>query len=143
MATAEQWAALRAMIETDWDRHADLTQRLTAGDGLGDYGTLLGAAYYLAVRRQFPAGHSVGDVIRFAARVRAKFDTTGEDVDPRPIELVARAALGEQGVGDHLDDKAVVTAQTLTLAALAHEGGLGDPDAFAREVEALAEKWGA
>jgi len=143
VATPDQWAALRTMVNADWDSHQGLIHKLTASRSLGDWGTLLAAAHYLAVRGQFPSGHSPADVIQLAAEVRARLDETGDQFDARPIELVARAALGDFDGVDDLDDEAVITAQTLTVSVLAEEGRLGDPEEFFREVEALAKSWGA
>lgn len=143
MATPDQLAAVRALIAGDFEQHEEIIGRLTAAGELDAYGTLLGAAQFLAVRRQFASGHTSADVIQLAADIRAVFDRTGDDTDPRPIELVARSALGEQDVTAQLDDKTVLTAQTLTVGALGAEHRLGEPDEFFREVQALAEKWGA
>jgi len=146
MATQKQWAALRAMLDSDWGRHGELARELAAAHDLDTWGTVVGAAYYLAIRRQFPSGHSSADVIRLAAEVRATFDKTGDEFDGRSIELMIRLALGDTKVEDEVDrmaDRTALIAQSLTLALLAADHRLGDPDEFFREVEALATEWGA
>jgi hypothetical protein len=57
-ATAEQLAVLRAMVEGDFDRQEELSHRLAEPGGLDTYGTVIGAALFIAVRKQFPQRYS-------------------------------------------------------------------------------------
>lgn len=141
MATAEQLEVLRAMVKGDFERQEELTNRLHESGGLDDYGTVIGAAFFLAVRKQFPQRYSAEDVIRLVADTRALIDQTGDQMDPRAAELVVRSALGESGLLANIPDEAVIQAQVAISSYLAGEGKLGDPDAFMAEVKRLLEEW--
>jgi len=95
VATNDQLALLRAMAEGDFERHE--AQSLRTSGGLDNHGTVIGAAFYLAVRRQFERRYRPDDVIRLVADTRAMFDQTGDVIDPRAAELIVRSALGEHG----------------------------------------------
>jgi hypothetical protein len=139
--TAEELAALRALVSADFRRHKELMDAIPAG-GLEDYSEVIGAAFYLAVRMQFPKRYSAEEVIRLVAETRASVDLTGDVVDPRVGELVVRSALGEDRdkVAEVPDDK-LAAAETAICAYLAHERRLGDPDDFMRKVEQLLDEW--
>lgn len=141
MATAEQLQVLRAMVEGDFERQEELSHRLHESGGLDDYGNVIGAAFFLAIRKQFPERYSAEDIIRLVADTRAMIDRTGDLMDPRAAELVARAALGESGLLANVSDEAVVQAQVAICSYLAEEGKLGDPDTFMGEVKKLLEEW--
>lgn len=141
MATAEQLAMLRAMVEGNFERQEELSHRLHESGGLDDYGTVIGAAFFLAIRKQFPERYSAGDIIRLVADTRCVIDQTGDLMDPRAAELVVRSALGESGLLTEVSDEAVVQTQVAICSYLAGEGRLGDPDAFMGEVEKLLEDW--
>ena len=143
MPTTDQLDALRAMLKADFDRHAQLTERLDQRGGWPDYGILIGAAFFLGVRKRFADGHTPADVIDFVAQVRERFDPDGNSYDPHAGELVVRSALGERGLTADLPDKTVLALQTVIVGSLAADQQLGDVDDFLREVEALATKWGA
>jgi hypothetical protein len=141
MATAEQLAVLRAMVEGDFDRQEELSHSLHESGDLDDYGTVIGAAFFLAIRKQFPKRYSAEDIIRLVANTRSTIDQTGDLLDPRAAELVVRSALGESGLLGNISDEAVVQTQIAICSYLAGEGGLGDPDAFMDEVKKLLEEW--
>jgi hypothetical protein len=141
MATAEQMEVLRAMVEGDFDRQEELSHRLHETGGLDDYGTVIGAAFFLAVRKQFPRRYSAEDIIRLVADTRSEIDQTGDLIDPRAAELVVRSALGESGLLANVSDEAVIQTQIAVCSYLAGEDRLGNPDAFMDEVKKLPEEW--
>lgn len=143
MATTEQLDMLRAMVSADFDRHEEISHRLHAAGELEGYGSVIGAAFYLAVRKQFPSGHSSAEVIRLAADVRAIFDKTGDEIDPRAVELMIRSALGEADLASEVPDATVIQIQMITVSALAGEDKLGDPNEFMDLVQKLLDRWGA
>lgn len=144
MPSTEQLDTLRAMLAADFDRHGDLATQLDQTGGWEGYGILVGAAFFLGVRKRFSSEHTLSDLIQFAADVRARFDLTGDKFDQRAMELTMRAALGERGLGSQLSDNEKLQAQLIILSALAVDGSLGDPDTFLNdEVVPLATKWGA
>src|SRR5512142_803546 len=98
MATTEQLAMLRAMVDRDFDRHEEMSHALRESGGLDGYGEIIGAAFFVAIRMQFKDRYSPEDVIRLVADTRAVLDRTGDLIDPRAAELVVRSALGEGGL---------------------------------------------
>lgn len=141
MLSSEQTSAFRAMLAADFDRYQELASQLESAGRWKGYGALVGAAFFLAVRAQFPDGHSSEDVIQLVADLRAQFDPDGESLDPHQFELVVRSSLGERGVAAHLDDQTVLQIQVVTVGGLAAAGRVGDLDEFATRAEALATKW--
>jgi hypothetical protein len=141
MATSEQLALLRAMVDGDFERHEEMSHTLRESGGLDDYGEVLAAATYIAVRTQFPERYSAEDVIRLVAETRAMIDLNGDALDPRTTELVVRTALGERGLVTNLPEDAVVQAQLAVCSYLAHQGRLGNADTFMSEVQKLLDEW--
>jgi hypothetical protein len=141
VATSEQLEMLRAMVDGDFDRHQQLSNALKESGGLDDYGEVIGAAFYIAVRMQIPKRYSAEDVIRLVADTRALVDRTGDVIDPRAAELVVRAALGEHEQAAALPDKDVVETQMAVCSFLAFERRLGDPDVFMDEVRKVLDEW--
>lgn len=143
MATAEQLAMLRAMVEGDFDRHKELSDLLRSSGGLDDYGQVIGAASFVAISMQFEdqGTYSSDDVIRLVADTRALFDLDGDTIDPRVAELVVRSALGEENLLTGVPAAKVVEAQMAISSYLANEHRLGDPDAFMAEVQTLLAEW--
>lgn len=143
MPTAEQIALLRATVQGDFERAEEMAHALGGSGGLDEYGEAVGAAFLLAVRMQFPQRWSAADVIRLVADTRATFDQTGDAIDPKTAELVVRSALGQEELAEGLPDSVVVAAQIAVVSGLAHQGKLGDPDAFMDEVHKLLDEWAA
>lgn len=141
MATVEHLAMLRATVEGEFERAEEMSHALRDAGGLRGYPEVISAAFYIAVRRQFPERYSAEDIIRLVADTRAMFDQTGDALDPRAAELVARSALGEQGLASHLPGATITQAQVAVVSLLAHEKKLGEPDAFMSEVKALIDEW--
>jgi hypothetical protein len=143
VATTDQLAMLRAMVEGDFDRHTQLSNQLHASGGLDGYGTVIGAASFIAISMQFEGkgGYRPEDVIKLVAETRTMLDLNGDVIDPRTAELVVRSALGEGGLLAGIPATKVVEAQMAISSYLAAERKLGDPDAFMREVEELLADW--
>jgi hypothetical protein len=141
MRTNDQLGMLRAMVEGDFEWHERLAHLLHASGALDGYGEVIGAAFFLAVRAQFPQRYCAEDVIRLVADVRAQFDLTGDQLDPRAAELTVRCALGEHGQLADVADATVVQTQVVITAYLAWKGRLGDPDLFMGKVQALLAEW--
>jgi hypothetical protein len=141
MATSDQFTLLRTMVKGDFDRHEQLAHSMHDAGGLDGYGLVIGAAFRLAVRRQFDRRYSADDVIRLVAETRTLFDLDGDTIDPRAAELVVRSALGEHGRVGGISDAAKVEIQVAVCSYLVHEGRLGDPDEFVHQVEAQVARW--
>jgi len=140
MATADQLDLLRATLTGDFDRQNEIRARFAEDDWSG-YGVLIGAAFFVAVRRRLGGGYAPADVINLVAQVRSRFDPDGDTYDPRAAELLVRSALGEDTPTQQYSDKAVVGIQTLTVGALAADGGIGNIEEFISKTDALAAKW--
>jgi hypothetical protein len=141
VATPEQIAMLRAMVEGDFDRHKELSDQLHAAGQLNEYGEVIGAAFYIAIRMQFPERYSAEDIIDLVADARALFDLTGDAINPRSAELVVRGPLGEYEGAETIPDEEVAQIQVVICSYLAAERRLGEPGAFVQEVEKLLEEW--
>jgi hypothetical protein len=131
------------MAAGDFDRHKELSNGLHGSGGLDGYGEVIGAASFIAIRRQFESqgGYSPEGVIRLVADTRAMLDLSGDIIDPRVAEQVVRSALGEDDLLNGVPSVKVVEAQMALCSYLAAEGRLGDPDEFMAEVEELLEEW--
>lgn len=144
MATTEQIDMLRAMVEADFDRHEEISHRLRDQGELDGYGTVIGAAFFLAIRMQFPdAKGTPAEITRLVADTRAVFDLTGDLIDPRAAELVVRTALGEPEAANSFDDATVIQAQMAVASFLAGEQRLGDTDKFMERAQNLIAQWEA
>lgn len=143
MATPEQLAVLRAMVGGDFARQKELSNALHARGGLDGYGDVIAAAFYLAIRKQFPQRYSAQDVIRLVADTRAMFDQTGSVINPQYAERMVRSALGERGLVADIPDAEVVQTQIILCSYLAAEGRLGDPDVFMAQVKEVLDEWSA
>src|SRR5262245_41734714 len=130
---------LLAMATADFDRHKELSNQLHASGGLDGYGEVIGAAFLIAVRRQFEeqGGYSPEDVIRLVAETRVVLDLSGDVIDPRVAELVVRSALGEDGLLAGIAPSKIVETQMAICSYLAETKRLGDPEAFVSEVQKL------
>jgi hypothetical protein len=126
MATADQLAMLRATAEGEFERAEEMSHALRGSGGLQGYPEVIAAAFYIAVRKQFPDRYCAEDVIRLVADTRAMFDQTGDALDPRAAELVTRSALGEQGLASHLSGSTISKTQVAVVSWPAHEKKLGD-----------------
>ena len=69
------------------------------------------------------------------------FDQSGDVLDPHAAELIVRSALGEPGLAANLPGATIAQAQVAIVSLLAHQGKLGDPDAFMGEVQKLLDEW--
>jgi hypothetical protein len=138
----EQSAAMRAMLAGDFDEHWRLAERLDQVEGWQTYNTLLVAAFFRAVERRFGGGSTDAEIVKFVADARARFDQSGNDIDPGTAERLVLAALGKASV-DGLDDEMVVRTETVLLSALVIAENLDDDglDKFMKEARELANEW--
>lgn len=144
MARSEHIDMLRAMVTADFERHEEISHRLADSGGLDGYGTVIAAAFFIAVRKQFPnGGHTPADVTRLVADTRAIFDRTGDAIDPRAAELTVRSALGEPEAAKDIDDATVIQMQIVVTSFLAGEQRLGDTDKFMEQTQRLIARWEA
>jgi len=133
---------MRAMLAGDYDEHWRLAEDLDASSGWGDYNTLLVAAFFTAVERWYGQGRSDAEIVQFVAETRARFDESGNDIDPGTAEQLMRAALGKASV-DGLDDDMVVRTETVLLTALILGEELDDVrlDDFMKDARKLGDEW--
>ena len=137
--TAEQTAALRALLVDDMDTHHALYARL--GAAKVGYTALVTAAFCEAAERRFGARHDAADVIEFVADVRSRSDRLASEIDPLIAERVLRAVFGDGSLGD-LSDAAVAGTQIVLLGALVADEHFDDAglDGFLARSRKLAEQ---
>jgi hypothetical protein len=131
------------MAEVDFGRQKELTDALHASGGLDGFEEVLGAAFYVAIHRQFPQRYSTEDVIRLVADVRSMFDHSGEVINPQSAEKMVRTALGERGLVADIGDAELGQTQIIVCSYLAAVGRLGDVDAFMSAVKEILAEWAA
>ncbi len=141
MPTSRQSKAFREMLRNQAEEYQQTVGQFD-DDDWESFGTLIGAAFALAVRRQFGSEHTPAEVVKLVAELRAQFDPDGDSLDPRVFELMVRSALGEKGLKlASLSDEVVLQIQAVAVGGLAGTGRLGDIDEFAVRAEALSDKW--
>jgi hypothetical protein len=137
--TAEQTAALRALLVDDMDTHHAVYARL--GAAKAGYIALVTAAFCEAAERRFGSRHDAAEVAAFVTDVRSRSDRLAGEVDPLVAERIISAVFGHGSLGD-LSDAAVAGAQIVLLAALVadeHYDGTG-LDAFLASSRRLADQ---
>jgi hypothetical protein len=140
--TDAQVAALRAYLTQDPDEAERLNGRLRQTGDLEGYGTLVWAAFVLAVRRRFAPEWTVPDVVKYVADVRARWGRDEDDFDPRTAEILMRRALDDWLEAD-LDEMARGRAQIFLLSELIADNGLDEAtglDSFMAEARALGDQ---
>lgn len=141
--TDQHVAVLRAYLAGDFDKFRQINGNF--GEGVDSWegdGVLLSAAFFEAVDRRFTKSHTLAEVIVFVSSVRARFEETGTNIDPRAAERLILSALGDDDADD-LDGQAVVAAQTAMLPGLVagDNGRPVDVDGLLVEARQLADEW--
>jgi hypothetical protein len=125
--TPEHVATLRAHLAGDFDEYQQRWATLERSPGKTGYITLISAAFFQAVHRRFKDTSTDADIVEFIGDVRAKFDETGDEVDPQAAEVLIRGALGEDS-DTELDDDTVISTQITVLTALVLDENLDDAE---------------
>lgn len=135
----EQVTSLRALLSADSDKGVELTERLVRTGDLEGYGSLIYAAFVVAVRRRFQPSWTIPGVVRLVASVRARLLKAEIEIDPLAAEVLTRRALGDGVVGE-LDDETKARVQIFMLAELVADEQLDESalDEFMKQVRALA-----
>jgi hypothetical protein len=145
--TDESWddhvALLRAMLTGDDDAYQRISAELERRGDSDRFGVLLSVAFTLALRRHFPAGYTAADVISLAARIRADSEEAASQISPAGAERLLRAALGEPGLADSIDDLTKGGTQAVGLALLISDQQLdsGQLDTFLAEAQHQAARF--
>lgn len=140
--TAEEVATLRAHLAGDFDEYKRLFSQLDRSTAKTGYTALIAASFFEAVDRRFAQNGSNSDIIEFVGSVRARFDESGNDIDPNAAEILIRSVLGDDSDAE-LDDDTVVSTQITLLTALILDEHLDDAglDEFLDEARKLANEW--
>lgn len=141
--TDEQMAVLRAHLAGDFAEYRRLWDQLDREAAKTGYPSLIAAAFFKAVDQRFDKDHTdVADVVEFVANVRARFDETGEGVNPRAAEAMILTVLGRDADSD-FDDGDVIEAQLTVLTALILDEELtnSELDKFMADARKVAEQW--
>jgi hypothetical protein len=139
VATAEELALLRAIVDHDTERLDEMAQTLRATEHLDGREEALAAAFRVAVRMQFPNGHRPGDVIRLVADARITAGPDGDRGQPVPMEFTVRSVLDDPRLGDLFGGGVTRYTQLMVCRFLAGRERLGDPDAFVGQVQAVLD----
>jgi hypothetical protein len=141
---------------TDRSQHLDLIRLMAKGDadgyrqrcaeldaaGWDGFGEVVGAAFFLATERAFPADVSPAEVIRFVAETRAEIHDTGFDLDPKAAEtLILAAKTGQVEELEKLDQQTIIENEMLLLWKFLSNLDDATLTNFLTEVDALAEQW--
>lgn len=116
---------LRAHLDGDQDAVRRAHESLTGPHAMDALGALVHQAFVIAARRTFAPAYNRGQLIQYAASLRAALSERPELLDPVAAELELRRALGED-VPASPDTGARATAQLILLTALARDLELGD-----------------
>lgn len=137
--TPEHVATLRAHLAGDFDEYRRLWAALDRSPTKVGYITLISAAFFQAVHRRFSDKSTDAEIIEFIGDVRARFDETGDEVDPQAAEVLIRGALGDDSDVE-LDDDTVISTQITVLTALILDEELdaAELDKFLTEARNLA-----
>jgi hypothetical protein len=135
----DQVAALRALLNKDFDEHKRLT-RLLDDDGMRDYMALVTAAFLEAVDRRFENASIPSAVVEYVGQVRSRNPKAAEAVDPVIAERVLLKALGQGSLSD-LSGRDIRRAQNLLLPILVDDEHLDDAgiDAILAAARKLAQ----
>ena len=134
MADVEHMALLRATVEADFDRAAQMTRDLEQANRWDGYETVIDTAFTVALQQQFPHGHTAADVIRLVANARLVMDPAGDTFTPWCMEVVVRGAFGERALAELYGHDVNLDVKILMVAFLANRQRLGDPDVFLQNV---------
>lgn len=138
-ANIDPFTALRSYLTQDFDEY----QKQLASVDAERFAAALGAAFYIIVNRRFSSGRAAGDVIDLVAKVRGRFDDSGDEIDPQASERLIRAALGESELAQDLDERMVGRIESVFLAAMVDEEAWDETrlDEFLAEARTLADRW--
>jgi hypothetical protein len=140
--TADQVATLRAFLARDFDRYERLYRQLDRAAAQSGYTALIAAAFVEAVDERFGNDSVDADVVEFVAAARARFDESGDEIDPLAAERMIRAVYTDEEIDD-LDTETVVGTEVILLTALIADKDLDDAalDEFLAKVRKLADEW--
>ncbi|RFS82650.1 hypothetical protein D0T12_24665 [Actinomadura spongiicola] len=125
------------------EEHLRLFNALDETDHIG-YAALLAAGLFEAIQRRFVKDGKVADrseVIDFIATVRARSESSPDEVNPDVAERIILHALG-QGSLSGIDSSAITRHQIILLAGLVAQARYNEAElnAFMRKICADAEE---
>ncbi|WP_433179709.1 hypothetical protein [Actinoallomurus sp. CA-150999] len=138
--TADQVAALRAVLTGDLDTHERVYERLDPTMRQG-YLALVTAAFFRAAEQKFKDGNR-SEVVEFVEKARARSDRLAESIDPQVAEHLLMAV----STGDDIDDVAPEIRGRhfiLLLTGLIVDASLTGQalDDFLGDARELADEW--
>lgn len=119
---ADPFTALDAFLRRDFDTYRSLAAEVDNRE----LARALASVFFVAMDDKFGDSGTSADVIAFVASARARFDDTGDKVDPGVAEKLIRAAVFDETLPDDLDPQAQGGAETVLLAALADQDAWTD-----------------
>jgi hypothetical protein len=142
--TADQVATLKAFLDQDFDKYEQLYRRLDPELAQTGYTALIAAAFVEAVDERFGKAQTDAEVVEFVAAARARFDDTGDRIDPHAAERMIRAVYTDEQIDD-LDTETIVGTEVILLSALIADKELDEAglDDFLAKSRKLADEWTA
>jgi hypothetical protein len=129
-ATADPFDVLAAFLRQDFGTYDQLVQQVDSEAMAAAFG----AAFFLAVDQRFGQEQSISAVIRLVAEARARFDETGDDVDPIAAERLIRSVMFDKPeLARGIDQRTIGKAETALLATMAENWDEARLNAFLTE----------
>lgn len=140
--TDDQVATLRAQLTGQGAERKQLLATLDQDEVWSGYRALAPAAFCVAVKRKFPRGGSMAQVINLVAEVRSKADKIADKIDPRIAERIVYRVLADGDIMD-IPARTCFEHELLLLAALIADEHLDDAglDEFLGRSRSLADRW--
>lgn len=112
-STTDPFDALDAFLRQDFGTYDQIVDQISGQE----LAIAFAIVFFLVFDERFE-DKAVTDVVRFVAEARARFDETGDDIDPQVAErLVRAAAFDEQHLVTNIDKRTVGKVQPALLAA--------------------------
>jgi hypothetical protein len=121
---------IRTMVSGEHEANDAIEARLDE-DGWGDFATLLGAVFFLAVDRRFGEGADRGVVMKFVSKMRSEIPVDPSYIDANSAESLIMAAL-DPAVGHDVEPEMKGRIQGAVISYV-----LGAPDMTNENREAV------
>ncbi|MBF9135037.1 hypothetical protein I0C86_39870, partial [Plantactinospora sp. S1510] len=132
---------LRELARGDSEGYRRRCDELDA-QGWGELALVLGAAFYLAVRKRLAMSSDQASIIRYVAHARVEMLGTGFDLDPKVAESLIRIATTDDiSEVEDLDSDLAIEAEMLLLWSLLRSLPESELSRFLAEVDTLSQQW--
>ncbi|MFY1674839.1 hypothetical protein ACN27G_33700 [Plantactinospora sp. WMMB334] len=134
---------LRELARSDAEAYRQRCAELDE-QGWGELGLVVGAGFFLAVRRHLAAFSDRAAIIQFVAETRVEIVGTGADLDPKVAEsLIESATTGDISEVEQINPNLVIEVEMLLLWDLLRSLSDDELSRFLAEVGSLSQQWAA